>query len=61
MTSNGTASGNSDLFYSELEPFYEFGEFVELDAYAPLPDDWMVIISDVQGSRGLSRRDSTRK
>ena len=38
MTSNGTASGNSDLFYNELEPFYEFGEFVELDAYAPLPD-----------------------
>ena len=26
------------------------GEFVELDAYAPLPDDWVVIISDVQGS-----------
>ena len=50
MTSNGTASGNSDLFYNELEPFYEFGEFVELDAYAPLPDDWVVIISDVQGS-----------
>ena len=50
MTSNGTASGNSDLFNNELEPFYEFGEFVELDAYAPLPDDWVVIISDVQGS-----------
>ena len=50
MPSNGTASGNSDLFYNELEPFHEFGGFVELAVYAPLPDDWVVIISDVQGS-----------
>ena len=50
MTSSGAASGNSDLFYNALEPFYEFGECVELEAYAPLPDDWVVMISDVQGS-----------
>ena len=50
MTTDPTKSGNSDLFYNELEPFYEFGEFVELDAYLPLPDDWIVMLTDVQGS-----------
>ena len=50
MTTDPTKSGNSDLFYNELEPFYEFGKFVELGAYEPLPDDWIVMLTDVQGS-----------
>ena len=50
MTTDRVTSGNSDLFYNELAPFYDFAEFVELNAYDPVPDDWIVMISDVQGS-----------
>ena len=50
MTSDRVASGNSDLFYNELAPFYDFAEFVEFDAYDPVPDDWVVMIADVRGS-----------
>ncbi len=50
MTTDCVTSGNSDLFYNELAPFYDFAEFVELNAYDPVPDDWIVMISDVQGS-----------
>ncbi len=50
MTSDPVTSGNSELFYNELEPFHDFAEFVELNAYQPLPDDWIVMIADVQGS-----------
>jgi len=50
MTNDHAAAGNSDLFYNELESFNNFAEFVELGEYAAFPDDWMVMISDVQGS-----------
>ena len=43
-------SGNSDQFYNALAPIHDFADFVELDAYEPVPDDWIVMISDVQGS-----------
>ena len=50
MTTDHVASGNSELFYNELAPFPDFADFVELDAYEPVPDDWVVMIADVQGS-----------
>jgi hypothetical protein len=50
MAIDGGASGTSDRFYNELAPFHDFAAFVEFDAYAPVPDDWVVMISDVQGS-----------
>lgn len=50
MATDRAASGNSDLFYNELAPFYDFAEFVEFNAYEPVPDDWIVMIADVQGS-----------
>ena len=50
MTNDHAATGNSDLFYNELESFDDFGQFVELGEYAAFPDDWVVMISDVQGS-----------
>ena len=50
MTASHVTSANSDLFYDGLAPFYDFAEFVELDAYAPVPDDWIVMIADVRGS-----------
>ena len=40
----------NDRFYNELAPFHDFAAFVEFDAYEPVPDDWVVMISDVQGS-----------
>ncbi len=50
MPTRHVASGKCDLFYNALAPFYDFAEFVELDAYQPVPDDWVVMIADVQGS-----------
>jgi len=50
MTSGPASSGKSDWFYNELTPFFDFAEFVEFDAYDPVPDDWVVMIADVQGS-----------
>jgi len=50
MTSDRVTSGNSDLFYNELAPFYDFAEFVDINAYEPVPDDWIVMIADVRGS-----------
>ena len=50
MATDRIYSGNSDLFYNELASFHDFAEFVEFDAYEPVPDDWIVMIADVQGS-----------
>ncbi len=50
MTTDRVSSGNSDLFYNELAPFHDFADFVELNSYEPVPDDWIVMISDVRGS-----------
>ncbi len=45
----------NDRFYNELTPFHNFAAFVEFGAYESVPDDWVVMISDVQGStRGLA-------
>lgn len=43
-------SGDGTRFYADLEPFDRFSDFVAFDAYAPLPDDWWVVIADVAGS-----------
>ena len=40
----------NDRFYAELEPFRRFDDFTAFDAYAPVPDDWVVMIADVEGS-----------
>ena len=50
MATDRVASRPSDRFYNELAPFHDFAAFVEFDAYEPVPDDWVVMISDVQGS-----------
>lgn len=39
-----------DSFYAELEPFRKFDDFVDVDAYTRLPDDWLVLCADVRGS-----------
>jgi len=40
----------NDRFYNELPPFRRFDDFTVFDAYAPVPDDWVVMIADVEGS-----------
>jgi hypothetical protein len=40
----------NDRFYAELGTFDRFGDFVDFEAYAPVPADWVVVISDVVGS-----------
>ncbi len=41
---------SSTSFYSDLVPFDEFSKVGELDQYVPVPDDWLVLTSDVVGS-----------
>ena len=50
MTTDRVTSGNSGQFYTELAPFHDFAGFAELNAYEPVPDDWIVMIADVRGS-----------
>jgi hypothetical protein len=37
-------------FYAALPSFSEFDDFTEFDAYAPVPDDWVVLCGDIRGS-----------
>lgn len=37
-------------FYEQLPVFKEFSQFAEFDAYTDVPQDWVVMISDVIGS-----------
>jgi hypothetical protein len=41
---------SSDRFYNDLAPFQRFDEFTAFEAYAPVPEDWVVMIADVEGS-----------
>lgn len=40
----------SERFYHDLEPFTDFERFTEFDAYAPFPDDWILLAGDIVGS-----------
>jgi hypothetical protein len=39
-----------ERFYEELEPFDSFVEVPEPEHYRPVPDSWLVVITDVKGS-----------
>ena len=41
---------SNDRFYEDLSVFDSFDGVTEFDAYTPVPDDWVVLISDVVGS-----------
>jgi hypothetical protein len=41
---------NNDDFYARLSPFNNFQASLQLTHYRPLPDDWLIVIADVQGS-----------
>lgn len=40
----------TDSFYAALPPFRRFADIADMQAYAPVPDDWTVLITDVRGS-----------
>lgn len=42
----------TDDFYDTIKPFSEFASVVNAEAYRPLPDDWVVGVSDVVNSTG---------
>ena len=37
-------------FYRDLPPFSAFDRFADFSAYAEVPDDWVVLVTDVRGS-----------
>ncbi|PCJ62339.1 MAG: hypothetical protein COA79_04545 [Planctomycetota bacterium] len=41
---------SSDKFYEDLKGFKDFSHFTHLKYYQALPEDWYVIITDIQGS-----------
>ncbi|HKI61039.1 MAG TPA: DUF3095 family protein, partial [Mariprofundaceae bacterium] len=41
---------NTETFYSDLPGFSVFNEFTDAQCYTALPEDWFVVITDVQGS-----------
>ena len=40
----------SSEFYADLASFSDFGDFTDFEAYAPVPDDWVVLCGDIRGS-----------
>ena len=39
-----------DDFYARLEPFVEFERFADFEDYSPIPQDWVVLAGDIEGS-----------
>ena len=40
----------TDRFYADLPTFSDFAGVAEVDAYRPIPDDWVILATDIQGS-----------
>ncbi len=41
---------NTDNFFKKLSSFSNFAEFTQRSRFTPLPADWYIIITDIQGS-----------
>ncbi|MDQ8209037.1 DUF3095 domain-containing protein [Coraliomargarita sp. SDUM461003] len=41
---------SEDSFYAELPAFDKFSDFTNEAYYAPLPSDWCIVVSDIEGS-----------
>lgn len=37
-------------FYRDISEINEFSQTVDLDCYTPMPDDWLIIVTDIRGS-----------
>ncbi|KAA3621824.1 MAG: DUF3095 domain-containing protein [Proteobacteria bacterium] len=42
-------------FYSSLPPFHDFAEVVDPSHYRALPDDWLVVVTDIENSTAHCR------
>jgi hypothetical protein len=42
-------------FYAALAPFTEFAEVTEAARYTPAPEDWLVVLADIEGSTEAAR------
>lgn len=42
--------GQSSDFFATLPPVHSFAQVTDESLYTPLPDDWLIVLSDVQGS-----------
>ena len=50
IESGGARVAQTDTFYADLEPVGSFAEVARFEDYQPVPDDWVVLIGDIQGS-----------
>jgi hypothetical protein len=46
----------SNDFYSKVKCFSTFNEVCNQENYTPLPDDWILVISDIKGSTDLVKQ-----
>lgn len=46
----------SDSFYDGMPVIREFRQIFEFEHYQPVPDDWLVVMSDIQGSTEAIRQ-----
>jgi len=40
----------AENFFQSLPPFTSFSEFTELGRYQPVPEDWLVVVTDIRNS-----------
>lgn len=40
----------TERFFENLEPFSQFSQFADLERYRPLPQDWVIVITDIESS-----------
>ncbi len=45
-----TAADSSENFYSELPVFYDFMGVAENSNFHDVPEDWLIVVSDIKGS-----------
>jgi hypothetical protein len=46
---------STDHFYRDLRPFSDARGVAETGNFVPVPDDWVVVLSDVRGSTAAIR------
>ncbi|MCW8884387.1 MAG: DUF3095 domain-containing protein [Motiliproteus sp.] len=44
------------MFYAELDPFKEFSQITDRHFYRPLPDNWLLVITDIENSTEAVRQ-----
>lgn len=49
-TDGGRIPTEGERFYADLPSFARFDASMQVTHYRPLPDDWLVVVTDVQGS-----------